>query len=224
MASMDSFGDWFFWTWKIGKSATGKVQSPLWSYQLGFREGWIPTDPRTAIGTCAALGVVGPAFDGTYQAWQTGGAGAGSIAAALTLAHPWPPLAIPNAEGGVDALPRYTPTGPIVSLPPPTLTAKPGTKTATVDVGNGWFNSQDTMGAPTPISGCTYPDAWDAATMAVPPFCGARPVTAPTPTEIPTVPTENPIIPTTSTTVPTTATRTTATTGTATTTATTTLP
>lgn len=50
-ASMDALGDNFFWTWKIGKSERGISESPLWSYQQGLREGFMPTDPRTADGT-----------------------------------------------------------------------------------------------------------------------------------------------------------------------------
>lgn len=33
-ASMDALQDWWFWTWKIGNSTAGKVESPLWSYQV----------------------------------------------------------------------------------------------------------------------------------------------------------------------------------------------
>ena len=57
-----------------------------------------------------------------------------------------------------------------MSLPPPTLTPTPSKG---VNVGSGWFNSDDTTLAPTPIAGCTYPDAWDAAGVAVPPLCSA---------------------------------------------------
>lgn len=42
LASMDAmhFPGYFFWTWKVGNSlATGKVQSPFWSYQLGLENG-----------------------------------------------------------------------------------------------------------------------------------------------------------------------------------------
>ena len=101
LASMDAmhFPGYFFWTWKIGNSSTtGKVQSPLWSYQLGLengrshsslrllryqssRSGWMPTDPREAIGTCDQLGIqFNLPFTTSFQPWQTGGAGAGQIA------------------------------------------------------------------------------------------------------------------------------------------------
>ena len=88
---MDALQNFFFWTWKIGNSTVlGTSSSPLWHYQLGLQQGWIPqgkirafnhpcisdshlTDPREAIGHCA--GVLGSAqvFDGTYAPTATGG-------------------------------------------------------------------------------------------------------------------------------------------------------
>ncbi|TFK68459.1 glycoside hydrolase [Pluteus cervinus] len=168
LASMDALGDTFFWTWKIGNSTAGIVESPLWSYQLGLQGGWMPTDPRTSVGTCASLGVSGPIFDGQYESWQTGGAGAGQLAAAATDSFPWPPPSISNA-GAPSLLPSYTPTAPIPTLPPISLTPTPK---PTVNVGDGWFNAQDTAGAMTTIEGCTYPDAWGALNAAIPPVCG----------------------------------------------------
>jgi hypothetical protein len=136
----------------------------------------MPIDPREASGTCEALGVSGPIFNGQYQPWQTGGAGAGTIAATATVGFGWPPTSIAGV-GGVDArlLPTYTPTGTIATLPPPTLTAS---ATRSVDVGNGWFDAADTAGAPTAIAGCVYPNAWDAVTAIVPAtVCGGGAVT-----------------------------------------------
>ncbi|KAF5374698.1 hypothetical protein D9615_008928 [Tricholomella constricta] len=168
-ASMDALGDFYFWTWKIGNSTAGIVETPLWSYQLGLQNGWMPKDPRTSLGTCASLGVSGPIFDGNFQSWQTGGAGAGTIAPSATSRFPWPPASISNVGVPASLLPTYTATGTVATLSPPTLSPSP---TKSVDVGKGWFNAQDTAGAPTPIAGCTYPsDAWDAIDAAVPPTC-----------------------------------------------------
>lgn len=128
----------------------------------------MPKDPRKATGVCAAVGAAGPSFDGTFQPTQTGGAGAGNIGPAVTAAFPWPPDSIANADAPVNLLPTYTPTGPIATLPPPTLTPTP---TKSVDVGSGWLNSQDTASAPTPIAGCSYPSAWNAVGVAVPTLC-----------------------------------------------------
>ena len=157
MASMDALGDWFFWTWKIGNSTTtNTVQAPLWSYQLGLEGGWMPKDPRQAVGICAKFGTPVPAWDGTFQPWQTGGAGAGEIAQdAAQKIMAWPPK-IQNVAGG-GPLPQYTSKGSPVTLAPPTFPA-----TATAKVGSGWANPQDTAPAVTPIPGCAYPDAWDA--------------------------------------------------------------
>jgi glucan 1,3-beta-glucosidase len=129
----------------------------------------MPKDPRTALGVCEALGVSSPQFSGEYEPYQTGGAGAGTIAPTATAGYAWPPAQISNVNVAVSLLPTYTPTGSIVSLPPPTLTPTP-TKSIELD---GWFNSQDTAGAPTPVAGCTYPpDPFDAVDAAVPPPCG----------------------------------------------------
>lgn len=143
------------------------MESPLWSYSLGLQQGFIPTDPRLSIGVCAALGDPGSAFDGVYESWQTGGAGAGQVAATVVAEFgQWPPSSI--AGVGEAVLPTYTPTGSVITLAPPTLTATPS---SSVTVGDGWYDSSDTAGAPTPIAGCTYPNAWDAMDVAVPPPC-----------------------------------------------------
>ncbi|KAI0764318.1 glycoside hydrolase [Trametes elegans] len=163
LASMDALGDWFFWTWKIGPSSTtNSVRAPLWSYQLGLQNGWMPADPRAASGTCQHLGGNMAPFDGNFQPWQTG-AGAGDIAPAATADLAWPPQ-ISNAD--VAQAPQYTPTGTVATLPPPTFTS-PGVS-VTAAVGNGWAFQKDTAPASVPIQGCAYPDAWDALGAAIP--------------------------------------------------------
>ncbi|KAI0079826.1 glycoside hydrolase [Panus rudis PR-1116 ss-1] len=167
MASMDALGDWFFWTWKIGNSTAGSVQAPLWSYKLGLDNGWMPTDPREARGLCASLGVAGEPFVGTFSSWQTGGAGAGTIVATSTEQFgSWPPTSIANVPAAeVTSLPTYTSTKSINTLPPLTPTPAP---TKSVDVGSGWANSADTASYVTAVSGCTYPNAWDAVSTTIP--------------------------------------------------------
>jgi len=187
LASMDALRDYFFWTWKVGPSSTsGIVEAPLWSYQLGLQGGWMPTDPRMALGTCGAS--VGPVFSDSFQPWMTGGAGAGVIAPAQTSPYPYPPTTLEDTPYSVSLLPSYTSTGAISTLPPPTYT---NTKGAKINAGNGWFDAQDTMAAPTPIAGCTYPDAWDALSVALPAAgvcggatAGAGVVATPIPTTI----------------------------------------
>ncbi|KAF8132038.1 glycoside hydrolase family 5 protein [Boletus edulis] len=167
LASMDALQNWFYWTWKVGNSSTtNTVEAPLWSYQLGLQGGWIPTDPRTALGTCAALGVSPQPFNGQYASWQTGGAGAGTIAAtSLAMYGQYPPASINGVASGANQalLPTYTSTSPIPTLPPPSFSPTP-----TVSVGDGWYDSADTGLAPTQVQGCSYPDAWDAVSSAVP--------------------------------------------------------
>lgn len=142
------------------------MEAPLWSYQLGLQNGWIPTDPRTALGTCAALGVSQQPFNGQYASWQTGGAGAGTIAAtSIAVYGQYPPATISGLTPGANQvlLPTYTSTSAIPTLLPPSFSPSP-----TVSVGNGWYDSADTGLAPTQVQGCSYPDAWDAVSSAMP--------------------------------------------------------
>ncbi|OCH91075.1 glycoside hydrolase [Obba rivulosa] len=172
MASMDALGDWFFWTWKIAPSSiTNTVRAPQWSYQLGLENGWIPTDPRVANGTCEAVGVAPQPFNGTFASWATGGAGAGEIAAtSIEQFGQFPPATISNVPAAsLDLLPSYTTAAPIITMPPLSFSAA-----ATVSAGNGWDDTSDTAEFVTTISGCAYPDAWDAVNAQVPlSGCGA---------------------------------------------------
>ncbi|PPQ71289.1 hypothetical protein CVT26_011939 [Gymnopilus dilepis] len=164
MASMDALGDWFFWTWKIGPSQAGRVEAPLWSYQLGLENGWIPTDPRQASGLCGQIGAANDPFDGTFLPWQTG-ATPSTIAAASSTQFPWPPPSILSADVPIDLLPTYTATAPIITLPPATFTAAPASITQAAD---GWFNTQDTAGGITTVAGCPYPNEYDGSFSVVP--------------------------------------------------------
>ena len=111
-------------------------------------QGYMPTNPRRAPGSCAAFArqYNQPApdvqnFAGPLSAWQTGGAGAGNIVAAQTNSYKWPPNSIGGGGGGNPAqLPQYTPTGtPITMTPGPAPTNMP----AGVAMPNGWANPSD---------------------------------------------------------------------------------
>ncbi|GAA5946560.1 hypothetical protein JCM3775_002138 [Rhodotorula graminis] len=60
LAQMDTFQNWFYWTWRTLPSTTHLPHLPanaLWSYSLGLAQGWIPADPRAASddgGFCVA--------------------------------------------------------------------------------------------------------------------------------------------------------------------------
>ncbi|KAL7414386.1 glycoside hydrolase superfamily [Mrakia frigida] len=150
---MDATQNWFFWTWKIGVSTTrGYSASPDWHYQLGLEHGWIPADPREAIGLCAAQSSSTP-FDGTFPPASIG-AGTGAVDAADAALYPWPPATLNNIDGLVANLPRYTATGAIATLPPATVVGP----TATTTIGSGWTNPTDRGLAYVPIEGCTYPE------------------------------------------------------------------
>ncbi|KAF5358125.1 hypothetical protein D9756_001169 [Leucocoprinus leucothites] len=163
LATFDAVQDWFFWTWKIGPSQAGRVETPLWSYQLGLQNGWIPQDPRVASGKCVALGAAQDLFDGNYKPWQTGTPS--SIPASSTQAFPWPPAAITSADVPVSLLPTYTNTAPIITLPPQTYTSAPSQVTVSVD---GWFDASDTQLGITTIEGCPYPDEYTPTFSVVP--------------------------------------------------------
>jgi len=171
-SSMDSLQNYFFWTWKIGNSSiSNTVESPLWSYQLGLQVGIIPTDPREAYGACSSLGVdSGSPFLGTYSSWQTGGAGAGTIAPMLSSEFPWPPMTMAGVvpSDQVSLLPTYTNTAPIETLSMPTYTFSAQGHVSTVSAGDGWLNPQDTQPGVTAVAGCTYPDPWDATDAPLP--------------------------------------------------------
>jgi glucan 1,3-beta-glucosidase len=164
---LDTKQNWFFWTWKIGNSSvTGKVETPAWSYKLGLDNGWMPKDPRSAVGVCDSTAPWQPPL----QAWQTGGAGAGQIAPAATASFAWPPPTI-SGGGAAGALPSYTPTGPVPTLPGPTFSFTQTGARATPSVGNGWANAADTAGAMVPIAGCNYLDTWVGAGAPPSPLC-----------------------------------------------------
>ncbi|KAG8984018.1 hypothetical protein FRB90_005618 [Tulasnella sp. 427] len=168
LSSMDALQNWFFWTWRIGASSiSGKIESPFWSYSLGLENGWIPANPRDAIGAC---GTASPAS--ALKPSMTGGPGSGQIPASWRAANPWPPATLAPSGYAATELPTYTPTGPIPTLPVPTFTDSKG---KAVNGGNGWFDAQDNTPVYTPVAGCTYPNAWDANDVAVPAACsGSR--------------------------------------------------
>jgi len=169
-ASMDALQNWFFWTWKIGNSSvSGVVEAPAWSYQLGLQEGWMPTDPRTAVGACKNANP----FNGPLSAWQTGGTGAGQIPASVTASYTWPPTMISNAGFAslASLLPSYTPTGTVPTLSGPSFTETGSASGSIVSVGSGWQNPSDTAGAMVAIASCSYLDPWIGTANPPSPLC-----------------------------------------------------
>jgi glucan 1,3-beta-glucosidase len=96
---------------------------------------------------------------------MTGGAGAGTLIPSETLQYPFPPITLEAPSIAASFLPSYTSTGAISTLPAPTYTNSKG---STISAGDGWFNTQDILDAPTPIAGCAYPNAWDAISVTLP--------------------------------------------------------
>ncbi|GAA5830886.1 hypothetical protein JCM3770_001802, partial [Rhodotorula araucariae] len=186
---------WFFWTWKTGYSdQLGMIANPMWNYQLGLQEGYIPANPRTVLGSCAAIGAeFGQSYSqvpaSTLAPWMTGGTGAGTFAdqAQYTQYAAWPPSSFGVASGAtmgpyatpVENLPTFTPTGSRITLATaaqPQPTAWPsGYAASSVDAGDGWFQDKDTASFYRPVSSCSYPDAWSGAGVAIPTsaFCAS---------------------------------------------------
>ena len=136
----------------------------MWSYQLGLQEGWMPKDPRSAMGFCRNASVYSP-WTPPYKPWQTGGSGAGTVDPTFVSSfNAWPPASL-SGVSDVAYAPTYTATGAVPTLPPPVYTMRNG---STISGGNGWFDKADNAGAPVNVSGCTYPDAWAQTTIPLP--------------------------------------------------------
>ncbi|KIM40963.1 hypothetical protein M413DRAFT_157134 [Hebeloma cylindrosporum] len=91
--------------------------------------------------------------------------GAGTLDPVQSASHTFPPPTISPSFSGtqISLLPTYTPTGTLKTLFGPTFTAAP-----TAVVGSGWNNPNDNDPAYVPISGCSYPNPWDAVTAPLP--------------------------------------------------------
>ncbi|BGP44003.1 hypothetical protein JCM10450v2_008219 [Rhodotorula kratochvilovae] len=190
---MDALRHWFFWTWKTGYSdQLGMIANPMWNYQLGLQEGYIPPNPRAVLGSCDAIGAeFGQSYSqvpaSTLAPWMTGGAGAGTFAdqAMYTQYSAWPPSSFGVASGStlgpyatpVENLPTYTPTGSRITLATAAQpTAWPsGYNASSISNGNGWFQPSDTASFYRPVSSCSYVDPWSGAGVAIPTvaFCAS---------------------------------------------------
>ncbi|KAJ7487053.1 hypothetical protein FB451DRAFT_1535445 [Mycena latifolia] len=108
----------------------------------------------------------------TFSAWQTGGTGAGTIAASVTAQFGvWPPATISYVDPvALTVLPTYTATGAVSTLAyiTPSATGSTASVTPTASIGGGWADAGDTAPGITAVAGCTYPDAWDALSLPPP--------------------------------------------------------
>lgn len=167
----DAFKNWFYWTWKTGYSSQlGRIANPVWNYQLGLEQGWMPENPRTVAGACTSLvssnGFTVPFTPypaPTLSAWMTGGEGAGTIldVAMSSSFNVWPPTALGTTPA--EFLPTYTATGDVITLSGTAPTSYPSGFSSTAGVDNGWFQPADTSSFATPVAGCSYPDPWSGA-------------------------------------------------------------
>ncbi|KAF9239593.1 exo-beta-1,3-glucanase [Melanogaster broomeanus] len=153
LASMDALQNWFFWTWKIGNSSTsGVVESPQWSYSLGLQNGCIWSPP--------------------LQAWQTGGAGAGQIAAAVSTASSWPPATLSNA-GAVTLLPSYTPTGTVATLHHPLMRSLRANLSRPLTQEMGGRIPPTLLNGMVGIATCSYLNPWAGNVAPPSPLCSS---------------------------------------------------
>jgi aryl-phospho-beta-D-glucosidase BglC (GH1 family) len=168
LSQMDALQNWFFWTWRIGNSTElGYSSAPMWHYQLGLEQGWIPKDPRVAYGHCQSKGYCEGClqFQFEYPESATGvpATTAPTIAPTQLDAYPWPPVFLQPTftdPRQVGALPTLTQTGAIKVLPTP-LPSVPG-------LGNGWANAADTRGAYVKVAtNCAYVGQYDGNGMAI---------------------------------------------------------
>lgn len=164
----DALQNWFFWTWKIANSTTeGYAPSPAWHYRLGWEQGWIPRDPRSAEGFCASRGLcAGCHFTGTYPPAATGGDPSPTVRpGSFEQAHGeymvFPPAVFnyrdnsPMNAASRALVPTLTPTGAPVTLPMPI-------EYRTVSgAGNGWANPADQAPAYVEVAGCSYGAPYD---------------------------------------------------------------
>ncbi|GMK54507.1 hypothetical protein CspeluHIS016_0110930 [Cutaneotrichosporon spelunceum] len=202
LGNMDALQNNFFWTWRIGNSTVrGYAPSPMWHYQLGLEQGWMPKDPRVAGGYCQQNSYCqGCAkFDGTYPASATGGASQ-AIAAAQTAEYGNMAQAIVSPAwivGSQSLLPTLTQTGTPITLAVPAESAKWLT---------GWANPNDKVGAWVPVGGCPYPGPYSGDDASVMPraLCDGNgvgaaqaPAAVPDPTPTPTPVAPAPAAPTT---------------------------
>ncbi|KAF8956533.1 glycoside hydrolase superfamily [Flammula alnicola] len=164
LASMDALQNFFFWTWKIGNSTQlGTSSSPMWHYQLGLQQGWIPKIHEKHWALCPSLSS-SQVFDGNYPSSATGGVGAGTIDPAQSTSHSFPPATIspPFQEHRLPCCRRTRPRHPEDFVRAHIHSSAPAV------VGTGWNNAADNQPAYVPISGCSYPNPWDAVTVPLP--------------------------------------------------------
>lgn len=175
-SSMDAFQNFFFWTWRIGNGTTTVPSpNPMWHYRLGWKEGWIPKDPRTVRGTCAsAPNVQHVEYPMQFSSGWMVGKDVQPLPASETAAYTWPPASFTDVSPAQMALiPQYTQTGTPITMPAATFT-NPANPTEVFDAGNGWANPTDSpRKAYAPVANCEYPAVYDPVGGIAQGMCGA---------------------------------------------------
>lgn len=167
LGTMDALRNYFFWTLKISNSTEmGYPTSAQWHYRLGWQEGWIPKDPRTAIGFCATQGLSGPeGFDGTYAPNMVGAdpnptLRTGDFVANEGAYDEFPPPQMKLNQGSTMAAAEYALVPTLTQTGTPVTLAMPTQYESVSGMGNGWANPSDTRPAYAEVTGCVYPDQY----------------------------------------------------------------
>ncbi|GAA5909543.1 uncharacterized protein JCM6883_003985 [Sporobolomyces salmoneus] len=178
-AQMDTFQNWFYWTWKTSPSLAhpDRFANPLWSYSLGLSLGWIPRNPRHSRNFCYSYAEHSRSLSsmprrrlrkapGEMEGWKIGRYQSESQREIPSEQesdqgrYPWPPpyfnLDPMSAAASFD---EENPKLPVDTLPRYQRTAKPvvlpGLPTTTAL--NTTRGLKDRYA---PIEGCEYPDTW----------------------------------------------------------------
>lgn len=165
LSSMDALQNYFFWTWKIGKSSkSNDYINPFWSYQLGLQEDYITDSPNNEpSGTCEMYSKQGQnrswnveAAPTSFPAWMMGSEGAGQLFGDMSAYETFPPKSFNNVgEQDMERLPRYTQTGERIQLhPSPVEYINEKGKMESVDGGDGWHDDADDTPFFSAVEGC----------------------------------------------------------------------
>ncbi|GAA6009550.1 hypothetical protein JCM11491_003600 [Sporobolomyces phaffii] len=178
-AEMDTFQNWFYWTWKTAPSleTPHRFANPLWSYSLGLEQGWIPRNPRLSANFCysyAERNRLVPSMPRrrsrkareTMEGWKVGRYLAESQRSVPSSGgpdperYPWPPeyfnIDPMSAPASFDAA---NPKLRVEDLPRYRRTAAPVVLPGPTSLSHQPNHHAAGMWY-APIEGCRYPDTW----------------------------------------------------------------
>ncbi|GAA5948538.1 hypothetical protein JCM3765_004915 [Sporobolomyces pararoseus] len=180
-AQMDTFQNWFYWTWKTAPSLEQprRFANPLWSYSLGVERGWIPRNPRQSQDFCYTYAEEHRLMagmprrrarksQGEMEGWKIGHYTSEDQRILLkeanddTTKYPWPPKYFYfDPMSAPSAFDLSKPKLEVSTLPRYSQTAKfvelPGPPSKAL-----FHSSTSSRFWHEPILGCEYPDTWNS--------------------------------------------------------------